>query len=82
MLVELIAEMYKGTTAKVVTADSVTEAFDILAGVPQGINLAPYLFIIVIDYIMTVTIDKEDSEYGFTLRAAQSGGLVVRSLQI
>ena len=30
-IVELIAGMYTGTTAKVVTADDITEAFDILA---------------------------------------------------
>ena len=72
MLVELIAEMYTGTAAKVATADGITEAFDILAGVLQGDTLAPYLFIIVIDYIMTVAIGDEDSEYGFTLRPARS----------
>ena len=72
ILVELIAEMYTGTMAKVITADGITEAFDILAGVLQGDTLAPYLFIIVIDYIMTVAIDDEDSEYGFTLRPARS----------
>ena len=30
------------------------------------------MFIIVIDYIMTVAIGNEDSEYGFTLRPARS----------
>ena len=30
------------------------------------------MFIIVIDYIMTVAIGDEDSEYGFTLRPARS----------
>ena len=58
MLVELIAEMYTGTTAKVITADGITEAFDILTGELKGGTLAPYLFIIIIDYIMTVAIDK------------------------
>ena len=44
--------------AKVVTDDGTTEIFDILAGVLQGETLAPY-FIIVIDYIMTVTINDD-----------------------
>ena len=82
---ELIAEMCAGTTAKVVTADriSITEAFDILARVLQGHTLVPYLFVIVIDYIMKLAIDDEDSEYGFTFWPARLvGGLVVRSLQI
>ena len=30
------------------------------------------MFIIVIDYIIPVAIDDEDSEYGFTLRTARS----------
>ena len=69
--------MYTGTTAKVATADGITdgitEAFYILAGVLQGDPLAPYLFIIVVDYIMSLAIDDDDSDYGFTLRPARSG---------
>ena len=34
--------------------------------------MAPYLFIIVIDYIMTVTIEDDDSDSGFTIRPARS----------
>ena len=45
-----------GTSAKVITADGLTEIFEILAGVLQGDTLAPYLFVIVVDYIMTVAI--------------------------
>ena len=56
----------------------------VLAGVLQGDTLASYLFIIVIDYIMTVTIDDDESDSGFTLRTARSRriqGLVPRILQ-
>ena len=71
-IVRLIEGIYTGTKAKVVTADGITEIFDILAGVLQGDTLAPYLFIIVIDYIMTVTIDDDELDSGFTLRPARS----------
>ena len=54
------------------TADGITEAFDFLAGVLQGGTLAPYLIIIVIDHIMTVAIDDDHSEYGFTFRPTRS----------
>ena len=64
--------MYTGTLAKVLTANGCTEVFDILAGVLQGDTLAPYLFIIVIDYIMTVAIDDDETDAGFTIRPAQS----------
>ena len=69
-LVHLIENMYKDTLAKVLTKEGVTEAFLILAGVMQGDTLAPYLFIIVIDYIMRQSL--EGNSYGFTLELRQS----------
>lgn len=53
------------------TADGLTEIFEILAGVLQGDTLAPYLFVIVIDYIMTVVVDTEPNA-GFTVKPARS----------
>ena len=50
-LVTAISIMYDYTTAKVITPDGETETFNILAGVLQGDTLAPYLFVIVIDYV-------------------------------
>ena len=38
--------------AKVKSPDGNTEYFDIIAGVLQGDTLAPYLFVIVLDYAM------------------------------
>ena len=35
-----------------------TEYFDIVAGVLQGDTLAPYLFIICLDYVLRTSIDK------------------------
>ncbi|KAL5271007.1 hypothetical protein ACHWQZ_G001606 [Mnemiopsis leidyi] len=75
-IVRLIDNVYTGTVAKVLTAEGCTEVFDILAGVLQGDTLAPYLFIIVIDYIMTVAIDDNETEHGFTLKPAQSRRVV------
>ena len=71
-IVRLIDNVYTGTVAKVLTAEGCTEVFDILAGVLQGDTLAPYLFIMVIDYIMTVAIDDNETEHGFTLKPAQT----------
>ena len=51
-LVTAISIMYEDTSAKVITPDGETETFSILAGVLQDDTLAPYLFVIVIDYIM------------------------------
>ena len=80
IIVQLIDRVYTGTKAKVVTADGTTEVFDILAGVLQGDTLAPYLFIIVVDYIMTLTIDDDETDSGFTLKPARSRRVVAEKL--
>ena len=43
---------------KVRSPDGDTEHFDIVAGVLQGGTLAPYLFIICLDYVLRTLIDK------------------------
>ena len=37
--------------------DEITDYFDIVAGVLQGDTLAPYLFIISLDYMLRTSID-------------------------
>ena len=51
---------------KVRSPDGDTEYFDIVAGVLQGDTLAPYLFIICLDYVFRTSIDKI-RENGFEL---------------
>ena len=48
-----------------------TEYFDIVAGVLQGETLAPYLFIICLDYVLRTSIDKI-RENGFELTKKRS----------
>ena len=50
--------LYKNTKVKVCSPDGDTEYFDIVAGVLQGDTLAPYLFIICLDYVLRASIDK------------------------
>ena len=50
--------LYRNTKVKVRSADGDTEYFDIVAGVLQGDTLAPYLFIISLDYVLRTSIDK------------------------
>ena len=52
--------MYAGTRAMVVTPDGNSEEFDILAGVMQGDTLAPFLFIIVLDYVLRKAISGRE----------------------
>jgi len=59
--------MYKDIQAQVISPDGETELFDIVAGVLQGDTLAPYLFAIVLDYVMRKAIDGREEELGFQL---------------
>ena len=66
-VIRAIAIMYSDTNAKVMFPDGEADFFDILAGVLQGDTLAPYLFVIVIDYIMRTATDGKE-HLGFTLK--------------
>ena len=71
-LLRAIETMYAGTRSKVVTPDGSTEEFDILAGVMQGDKLAPYLFIIVLDYALRKAISGREQGLGFPLNPRRS----------
>ena len=66
--VAAIMILYRNTKVKVRSPDGDTEYFDIVAGVLQGDTLAPYLFIICLDYVLKTSIDKI-RENGFELEA-------------
>ena len=69
--VAAITILYRNTKVKVRTPDGNTEYFDIVAGVLQGDTLAPYLFIIYLDYVLRTSIDKI-REKGFELTKKRS----------
>ena len=48
----------RNTKVKARSPDGDTDYFDIVAGVLQGDTLAPYLFIICLDYVLRTSIDK------------------------
>ena len=58
--------LYRNTKVKVRSPDGDTDYFDIVAGVLQGDTLAPYLFIICLDYVLRTSIDNI-RENGFEL---------------
>ena len=63
--------LYRNTKVKVRSPDGDTEYFDIVAGVLQGDTLAPYLFIICLDYVLRTSID-DIRENGFVLTKKRS----------
>ena len=64
--VAAITILYRNTKVKVRSPDGDTEYFDMVAGILQGDTLAPYLFIICLDYVLRTSIDKI-RENGFEL---------------
>ena len=71
--VAAITILYRNTKVNVRSPDGDTEYFDIVAGagVLQGDTLAPYLFIICLDYVLRISIDKI-RENGFELTKKRS----------
>ena len=58
--------LYKNTKSLVRSPDGDTSFFDIHAGVLQGDTLAPFLFVITLDYVLRTSLDKH-TNLGFTL---------------
>ena len=59
--------LYNNTKVKARSPDGDTDYFDIVAGVLQGDTLAPYLFIICLDYVLRTSIDKmKDNDFKLT----------------
>ena len=69
--VAVITILYRNTKVKIRSPDGDTEYFDIVTGVLQGDTLAPYLFIICLDYVLRTSIDKI-KENGFELTKKRS----------
>ena len=69
-ILKAIQSMYKNTKAKVVSPDGESDWIEVKAGVQQGDTLAPYLFVIVLDYALRQAIDGQ--ELGLTIKARRS----------
>ena len=71
-IVKAIKDMYTNTRAKVVSPDGETELFEIKAGVLQRDTVAPYLFIIALDYALQIAVEGREEELGFQLNVRRS----------
>jgi len=69
-IISAIKALYVSTKAKVISTDGDSEIFDILAGVLQGDTLAPFLFIIVLDYALRISVDLSNDK-GIKIKAPQ-----------
>jgi len=62
--INIFQALYRHTTCCIRINQGVTDMFDILAAVRQACILSPFLFLIVIDFLMRKTGDGQD--YGIT----------------
>ena len=69
--VDAIMMLSQDACSMVCSPDGNTEFFDIIAGVLQGDTLAPYIFIICLDYVLRRALD-ENKELGLTLTKQKS----------
>ena len=71
-ILRAIEAMYTNTRAKIISPDGETEMFDITGGVLQGDTLAPFLFVIVLDYALRKALDGKENDLGFTITPRRS----------
>ena len=69
--VNAIMMLYHNTRSMVRSPDGDTDFFNITEGVPQGDTLAPFIFIICLDYVLRKALDK-NLDLGFTLTKQKS----------
>ena len=61
-ILRAIEAMYTNTRAKIISPDGETDMFEITGGVLQGDTLAPFLFVIVLDYALRKALDGKEEE--------------------
>ena len=69
-IVTVIIILYRNTKSMVRSPNRDTEFFDILAGVVQGDTFTPFFFVICLDYVLRISVNK-CNEYGLTLELAR-----------
>ena len=94
-IVEAIRALYINTTATIISPGGETDAFEVMAGVLQGDTIAPFLFIVVLDYVLRISHDnieekwlwltprqssRHPAQYLTALDFADDLGLITRSI--
>ena len=66
-IINLIQNTYRGMSCKVLHAGQLSESFEVKTGVRQGCLLSPFLFLLVIDWIMKTTTKGKKNGIQWTL---------------
>ena len=78
LLVNSVMSLYEGARARVKTPDGLSDVFDLLRGVLQGDTLAPYLFIVVVDYLLRRALSAHP-EVSYLLKPGLNSGPATRA---
>ena len=73
--------LYRNIEVKVRSPDGDTDFFNIVAGVLQGDTLAPFLFIICLDYVLRTSIDKS-KKIASNWQRKEADGTLQKQLQM
>ena len=71
-IVNAIKLIYENSSAQVLTPDGETSFFDIVSGIFQGDTLAPFLFIVVLDYALKHAFQMSNSDNGIVIEPRRS----------
>ena len=70
-IIPAIRVLYTDTSSTILTSEGETPPFKINSGILQGDTLAPFLFIIVVDYVIRMSIDTVSSK-GYEIKTRRS----------
>ena len=73
-IIEAIRVLYSNTSSTILTPDGETEPINILAGILKGDTLAPFLLILVLDYVLRKSLDLNYSN-GLQLHPRKSSSV-------
>lgn len=71
-IVDAIKMLYTNTTATVISSDRETDFFEVKAGVLQGATLVLFLFNIVLDYVLCISLNSMKEKTPFETLTNQS----------
>ena len=72
---DAIGKTYEETRANILSPDGETEFLKTSTDVLQGDTLAPYLFIIVLHYVLREAIEGHQERFGLTIKPRQGRGV-------
>lgn len=71
-LLKAIALLSEDTKARIITSDEETDFFHLTAGILQRDSFAPYLFVLLFDYVMHKTLNEREEDVSFILERRRS----------